>query len=352
MCAARLLLISTLALLSTGAPAEDAAPVGLHASDAGRIQARRLREAKSAFQAKLALRDIAELGPDGRDAGEEVLRFLLHDDWEVRVAAARTLGFIDYQPSVPLLINAINEPSDVRLNWAAVQSLGRLRNKTAVSHLQRAASQHWYVPVRREASEALSHIRDGSSYESKHHPKNFPFEFFAYQHIAAANETCHAIGIPLLPEAQARKLRASSEEVGKLKSTRLIPDLALRITNGWIAGTNRGEWGGELVFIGDDGSQRVLLEENVHEIVWLGPRIVVLTGLAHLWMNEGVIYELRTNAAGQWGATPWRALPGQPKHWFLLENGELMIDAVMGGTILVSPEGSMRTACDKVSAVR
>ena len=179
------------------------------------------------------------------------------------MAAARTLGFIDYQAAVPLLIQAINDSSDVRLDWVAVQSLGRLRNKTAVDALQRAASQHWYSPVRRAATEALAHIRDGTPYKAQYHTDNFPFDFFAYEHIAESGDECHAIAIPPLPDAQARKLRATSDGVSNLSYRKRVepeepdskprtvtetPQIALRVTNGWLTGTNHGEWGGELVF--------------------------------------------------------------------------------------------------------
>lgn len=338
----------------------DAALIGLRANNAGRILTQWLTEADSELGATLTLRNIAELGEDGRDAGEEVVKILRGDTWTSRVAAARTLGFIDYQAAVPLLIQAINDPTDVRLNWVAVQSLGRLRNKTAVDALRSAANQHWYPPVRRAAAEALEHIRDGTPYESQFHSANFPFQFFAYEHIAEPGDECHAIAIPPLSEKQERKLRATSDGVSKLsykkqvesagsaKKPRTVtrtPEIALRVANGWLTGTNHGEWGGELVFISDKRSQHVLVEQNVHGIFRLQQRIVALTGLAHLSINRGMLYELH-EVAGTWVATPRRALPGAPRHSRLVDTGELAIDVYSGGSILVSPDGSMRMACN------
>jgi hypothetical protein len=338
----------------------DAALIGLRANNAGRILAHRLSEAGSAFAAMLALRDIAELGADGREAGEEVLKILRGYDWQSRVAAARALGFIGYQPAVPLLIQAIDDPTDVRLNWAAVQSLGRLRSTAATDALLHAANQHWYSPVRRAATEALAHIRDDTPYKSQFHPDNFAFEFFAYEQIADSRDECAAIAIPPLPEMKARTLRATSNGVsklsykkqlepeepsGKARAATRTPEIALRVANGWLTGTDHGEWGGELMFIGDDRTQQVLVEQNVQDIFRLQQRIVALTGLAHLTMNDGMIYELR-EVAGSWVAKPWRALPGAPRQSRLVDTGELAIDVYSGGSILVAPDGSMRMACD------
>jgi hypothetical protein len=107
---------------------------------------------------------------------------------------------------------------------------------------------------------------------------------------------------------------------------------------------DRGEWGGELMFLGDDHSQRNILEQNVEDIYALGTRIVAVTGLAHLSMNLGMVYEIVRRADGVWIARRWRGLPGAPQASALVETGELLINAYEGGSILLSPDGSMRMA--------
>jgi hypothetical protein len=79
---------------------------------------------------------------------------------------------------------------------------------------------------------------------------------------------------------------------------------ALRVRGGWLVGADRGEWGGELVFLGDDGIQRKLLDENVQDIVQLGSRYVAVTGLAHLTLNHGMLYEVGPDEGGSWRAPP------------------------------------------------
>src|SRR5690349_16470549 len=77
---------------------------------------------------EVTMRIVAELGGAGRVAGPEVMRFLKAPDPSSRLAAARALGYIGYEPAAPALREALNDPDDVRLSWIAAESLGRLRD--------------------------------------------------------------------------------------------------------------------------------------------------------------------------------------------------------------------------------
>jgi hypothetical protein len=61
--------------------------------------------------------------------------------------------------------------------------------------------------------------------------------------------------------------------------------------DGWLVGFNAGEFGGGLWWANADGSQtKPLTGKNVQAIVPRGKDVLVLTGLAHLSMDEGTIY--------------------------------------------------------------
>ena len=325
------------------------------ADNAAKILARRLGQAQDSLQTTLVLRDIAQLGARGREAGEDVLPLMDDENWDTRVLAARTLGFIDYQPSVPRLVKALDEPADVRLNWVAAESLGRLHNVAANDALQRASSQHWYPPVRRTAKEAIEHIRAASPYAPRYSGlENFPLEYFAYEGWGRGEWDC---GTPQpsnparqsspgwsLPMGRGYERQVEQGPGEKPMVVRLIPDVVLRVANGWLAGSDRGEFGGELVFLGDDGSQHLIVETDVQNVVALGGRTIAVTGLAHMFFNNGVLLEVSRRAGGPWVASPWRRLPGAPGKSWLTTTGELLVDVYRGGTILVAPDGSMRVA--------
>ncbi len=72
--------------------------------------------------------------------------------------------------------------------------------------------------------------------------------------------------------------------------------------------------------------------------------VVVVTGLLHLGINEGMIYQVSRGVDGAWEATKWRALPGGPESSGLLKNGDLLVKCSLGGSVEISPQGNMRMA--------
>ena len=110
-----------------------------------------------------------------------------------------------------------------------------------------------------------------------------------------------------------------------------------------MAGSSRGEWGGELVFIADDEDAVLILNENIEDMYKLGDQYIVVAGLAHMGSNHGTLYQL-TKVGKSWVYKPWRVLPGAPYSSWLVETGELLVNTVRGGSILVSEDGSMRMA--------
>ena len=166
-------------------------------------------------------------------------------------------------------------------------------------------------------------------------------------------DACDAAVISCGPATEPERIGDGKNEVIVLKPDNVVqhrrpikqePSVALRVDGGWLAGSSRGEWGGELVFIADDGPAVVPLDENVLDIHGLGERTVVLTGLSHMGMNNGMVREVSRDASGHWTVRPWRALPGAPSQSWRVETGELLIDVYGGGTLLLHPDGSFRMA--------
>lgn len=354
--------------------------IGIKSRHAGKIYAEMLAKTSDVY----ILRDIAELGAGGNDAGKPIANLLNSKDMEKRREAARTLGFIEYTPAAPRLMQLLNEPSDVILNWVAAESLGRMKSQKAIPALRDAAQNHWYPPVREAAKKAVEYIQSGKTYKNKFHRNNFLFDYFSYEHFdmgACKNITIKARHEPkdqkLYPSYANQKLKslaypavilgygAKDEEQQKKDNPggiievnnnniveyrhpiKQVPTVALRTKGGWLAGSDRGEWGGELVYIPDNAKAFKILDENIENIYQFGGQYIVITGLAHLMTNEGLVYKLFRDEAGVWHAEVWRVLPGAPRSSGLVETGEIVIHTVDGGSILLSKNGSMRMATCK-----
>lgn len=355
----------------------DNALVGIGSEHAAPVFAERLR----ARPDRLTLRDIAELGTKARLAGVAVTELLTHRNEDIRIGAARTLGFIQYRPSAPSLIELLTEPSNIQLNWVAAESLGRMRSETAIAPLTQVSETHWYPPVKDAALKALENIKTGNSYPEITNKWNFPRIYFSYDRMKV--DTCKSITLKTKNESIETKFYKSNakDKLEKLaystvilsygagdeeqqlaedpdgivevnagnmvehrQDIKQIPDLALRTKDGWLAGSSRGEWGGELVFIPDNGKAIKIIDDNVEDIYKLGNRFIAVTGLVHLSMNYGKIFEIARDKDGAWYEKPWLTLPGSPRSSWLVETGELLINTYDGGSILLSADGSMRLA--------
>lgn len=351
--------------------------IGIKSKHAGQIYADILT--KEFDQAKL--RDVAGLGKAGYDAGEIITRQLNGKDLATTVLAARTLGFIEYTPAAQRLTPFLTAQANAQLSWVAAESLGRMKAEAAIPALKSAAKSHWYPPVREAAKKAIEHIETSKTYQSEYHKNNFGFEFFGYE--AFGLKACENITLAKTAEPKDRKLYDSNaaQELAGLaypsvilsygakdeaqqkaadpdgiivvndknmvehrQEVKQVPSLALRVDGGWLAGSNRGEWGGELVYVADNGKSTQLLDTNIEDIYQLGDRYIATAGLAHLSMNNGMIYQLMQTEDGTWQAKEWLMLPGAPETSWLVETGEILINTNDGGSILLAKNGTMRMA--------
>ena len=351
--------------------------IGIRSKKAGVILAEQLKSNPH----YLLLRDIAEVGLAAKGAGNQIAELLDHPDWELRLGAARTIGFIGYHGADARLVELVNDPSDVRLNLVAAESLGRLKSKDALKALNDAAKKHWHPAVRNAAKTAASKIESNSNYELKYHKENFPFEYFDYQSMGIELPEDYRIPAIVDPSSLSAQQKEHPDLIGELtypsevvsygasdeeeqkaekgddaiivvkegnivahrRKISVTPQVGIRVPKGWLLGADRGEWGGELVFKEEDTGHYTILEENINGLFKLGERCIAVTGVAHLTLNDGIVYELKV-VDGKWRAERWRALPGAPQSAGKLKSGEIMVATYGGGVVVLSENGDLRMA--------
>jgi HEAT repeat protein len=322
----------------------------------------------SPFGRQRILRDIAELGTNAGYAGPEVEKLLSDPDWDVRVAAARTLGLINYTAAVPALINITQDERDWRLVYMAVISLGELKEESALTTLKKLSVAHWYPPVRDEAKKAIDVINREAAIEDRTHNDNIALTFLSYEHAGSKIKTCERVAMAIKKEPKSVKLHKREDKLalekhvyqlsdqtgyldeetdeiveGPVTYHDIIPDLALKVSEGWLLGSNRGEWGGELMFAGDNGKTYNVINDNIENIYPTAAGIMALTGLWHMTMNNGMVHKLSKNSSGQWQAEPYITLPGAPGGSSLLENGSILVHTY-GGSVIINNQGQISMA--------
>lgn len=351
--------------------------IGIKSKHAGQIYADILT--KEFDQSNLT--EVAQLGKAGYDAGEVITRQLNGKDIATTVLATRALGFIEYTPAAQQLIPFLTAPANAQLSWVAAESLGRMKAEVAIPALKNAAQNHWFPPVRDAAKKAIDHIETGKDYPDESNINYIAFKSFTYE--AFGLKACENVTLAKTAEPKEHKLYRSNaaQELAGLaypsvilsygandeaqqkaadpdgiivvndqnivehrQEIKQVPSVALRVDGGWLAGSNRGEWGGELVYIADNGKSTQLLDTNIEDIYQLGDRYIATAGLAHLFMNDGMIYQLMQTENGAWQAKEWLMLPGAPETSWLVETGEILINTNDGGSILLAKNGTMRMA--------
>jgi hypothetical protein len=311
-----------------------------------------------------ALKRIADLGSNGYSAGPKVMEYLGDPRWDVRVAAAGALGRISYTPAESALQMALSDQDDWKLVYSAVIALGHLKSGASIEALKRVRDSHWYPPVRERASSVIEQIKTGSPAKES--------GWWQYAKLDDAPESCTRVAEKTVVESKERKLysnpdlfdlarlareaakRTYGPEVGRdsdkngststFDKRRQIPQVALKVQDGWLGGTDHGEWGGELIYMPASGANVVLAEKNTRDIFLLGDQLVAITGLAHLGMNDGMLLRVDRDALGGFVATPWKRLPAAPDTSKLVEGGVLLVNSQGAGSISIDRSGKIRMA--------
>ena len=329
--------------------------------------------------------ELAKYGHRAKSAAPVLLELLKLESFELKRVIVRTLGLLGNLIAEEHLISMLNNDNDVVISIFAAQSLAVLKSKKALAPLALIQDSHWYPPVRMAAKDAIEMINEHASVPEN--MSNIRSYYSLTQSEYLTQNICNNVPLTKLEELNSVKLYqtnhlddlkrlsydthvlsyGASDETNQILSGKevievtpeniiehktsleQVPDLALRVDGGWLVGSNRGEWGGELVFIGDDGAKVRVLSANIEDIYQLGDEIIATTGLAHLGSNSGMIFKLFYDKNSGWTAQEWIKLPGSPQSSWFVETRELLINVLRGGSILLSKDGTMRIApCNEI----
>jgi len=74
-------------------------------------------------------------------------------------------------------------------------------------------------------------------------------------------------------------------------------EFVLNTNQGILIGTDKGEWGGELIFKNKQDESIKIYNENILGIFYFNEDIYFLTGIAHGYINEGYLISLKWNGS-------------------------------------------------------
>jgi len=282
-----------------------------------------------------ALAQISSLRKNGYAAGPAVMQYLDDPDWDIRVAAANTLGDIEYGPAEAALTEKLTNEDDWKLVYSALLALGHLKAKGSLDSLRRVRASHWYPPVRGLAAAVIEHIESGAALVEP--------DGWQYGAIEGSPKSCSSVREKSVPERK-RDLRQLAYDGTAPDKIRQIPNVALKVPDGWLVGTDRGEWGGELVHLPARGASQVVYEANIANIVQLDRRLVAVSGIAHMISNSGFLLRIEKDDMERYTAVPWKRLPAAPETSWRIEGSRLLVNTLDGGSVIIDANGGIRMA--------
>ena len=109
----------------------------------------------------------------------------------------------------------------------------------------------------------------------------------------------------------------------------LTPRHFLQAFGGELEGSDGGEFGGHLIFRSQDDSTDLILDGDVRAIVHFNSSAVVITGLDHLDVNSGAIYQVDQKSDGSIHASLLHSLLGAPNDFRWTTSGDLVFDIMV-----------------------
>ena len=113
---------------------------------------------------------------------------------------------------------------------------------------------------------------------------------------------------------------------------------ATRVSDGWIVGFNKGEFGGWLWWFSSDGKSRERIAKDVRTRAFVETKqgLLVVEGLAHGLRSRGRILRLARNPEGRWKAEDVIDLKDAPEAVVKTADGSLLV-ATHGRLLKVDP---------------
>jgi HEAT repeat protein len=315
------------------------------------LEARAFIAVGNSFERTLQIRDLARQGTLATYAGPDLVKDLEAEDWDVRAAAAGAVGYIGFEEAIDSLVPLLHRDEDWRLVYAAAESLGRLRARKALPALAAVSKEYWYPPAREAAKRAMASIRDSAVPQSESSEETiYDNDFFDRGRTDS----------DWINEKEARSLRfpvaVTPDDLvsipvrvrGRRDEEKMR---GVKVEDGYLVGSDRGEWGGEIVYVNHAGKARILMPVNTEAIYRTKAGFLAVSGVAHMTFNSGCVFRISKTTEGEWSASNWRVLPGAPRVSRLLKDGNLFISC-QGGMVLISPDGRMRSVTRQESGFK
>ncbi len=294
------------------------------------------------FQA--CMDEFATRGRSGGDVAAEFRPLLNSPNPNIRWLTIQLLGRMgDRESLAPIREKLVSRDRNDVL--AAINALEWLGDRTDLDRIYQLSARHWDREVRAAASRFyLSHDAQQGEYGAAPTARDSSHDYGVSQEGGLLDDYDQLI---VYPDGHVRAHQ--SHEVCQSEQFRFrnwhaswvdrLPEPAWsgdRIAyNGEdLVSRNRGEWGGGLFRVADDGTEKMLIGENVGAALPQSDgSLLVVTGLGHLSTDYGRTYRV-TGRDGALDIEPLGSLPGAPR-WIADLGDEVIGIRVLSGLVIM-----------------
>jgi HEAT repeat protein len=291
----------------------------------------------------------ASLGRTVPSISAKLVGILRTGDWETQALAAAALARTGDVASAGVLERGLRSPS-WRVALQCARGLARVGGQPSLPALLATGTSHYHPAVRKAAMAAERAVTTGSRPPLRPAPRS-AHDLLADDRDAAAF-VCEAQSRPRIPTdtqlvSDERPTVALPAALRGLKDLRVF----LPVKDGWLAGTDSGEWGGRLLFVPSRDRTRTLLHENVHYLARTPDGFLAITGLAHLSMNVGKVFLVRARGSDL-SAEPLVELPSAPTEVWEAPGSTVVVGTELG-ELTLTPDGRLTLgSCRPVDEVQ
>jgi HEAT repeat protein len=254
------------------------------------------------IQSLSCLIEIAAFGDHARPVGSQLMKFLVTPNGDELATAVTALGYIGYDAAIPEIEQQLRAP-DWRVVFAAARSLGWLAATVSIPELERVASDHWLPEVRDEALMAVDALKGSGRRMAR--PASFEGSGGARRLFSIGRFSFDRS----IRQPSCGSGRWEWDDIRFSAPPRSTGAAHLSLGGGWLLGTNRGEWGGELTWMPVFGQSQLIIKDNVIAIEAAEGGAIVLFGLAHMGMVYGYAVRVSQRGDGGWSLSEVARLP-------------------------------------------
>ncbi|MEX6632875.1 HEAT repeat domain-containing protein [Hyphococcus lacteus] len=289
-----------------------------------------------AFSSFDCLSQLSDFGSNARDAGDLILPFLNVSNKIEQLYAIEALGLIGYEPAIPEIEKRLESP-DWRFAYASVRALAQMNSKSSVPKIELALHDHWLPELNNYAIQAVRLLIKNHPYsETMFDPRHFQF------HKAFGNYT---LPYDVSDECKRQVWVYGDEHITFEQRDRNNRNV-IPFADGELVGTDQGEFGGNLTWKSNDGSEVILVNDNTIDIFPIDGGLISIHGLSHMTFSYGYAAYVTREDDGSFSAEEIARFPGAAYRVAQLSDGMFAAEAE-GRVVIFSKDGIQDMAyCD------